>query len=1003
MSEAKEEPRYLGPCLISPLELGEVQPHLEEWTPPQDWRDEGWEPRITYRGLSTEQTETFTNAFQMFEEEVSEKEDKNLMLLSSLPLYFRTMKMTNSKRNAQFTIACQNKSVDNLSSGPSIHLDEFLKIVDEEQRKDAVDNARGYADRLTSELKMDEKQVADEQKEKQDADLREKNKRRAMNAILEKRRNHYLRQGGQAKVKALRGAVAKNEPMKLSQILDPNNPNAPATLIEPNDVNVDPVLSQSMAQSGDTEGLVTLHQLAVERHPRPRGRPPSDPMGDTASYLESFPLADQLPDREPPWQRLDPEPVTLAMVRDMRKEREDGFAPWLPPPVFWENRRWAIKEGNEASVQTKNETSDVPMWPVESSSEEQMNDAIRSARREGRRLLTTASAVIEEAPPEEEVKKPEPPVRLTLEERALARAAAAEERARVRADQQLAELRKGQDAKAWELMRRRSRLKTLQEATLRGKLEHKLKQLGLTMPKKTVDRKSFREVVVVAMDHDKLKSKDVVKRDPPKHHRPPSWQLKRSLKDLGPVSSLAIGPEIQNQDRFLAVGRSDEHISIWNTTSFQRVASYCQQHGPFRYPVPFVVWLPSVEQSESAQVHPSFISGSGDGRIRVFSSFKPKPNAKGGEPSAASGNCGGGWGVVQTVRGHRTAIRCAHTSFDNRWIVTGCAGGVTAGDRLSGTIPVVRVWALDSISVTLDDEPIRTPSLRVADDGGVDFSFGGTTEAKKEPVTHATSGLLDCSAAAEGQGHSISVTSVSWIPGVVTVQELSPQESGEVSEELLYHLVSGSRDGELRQWCCRLQRPNSDHHSQHLFGSSDPVPPSSMPLQVVRVFRTGEMQVSACSFLGFGTSSNSSGNECQIEWNMNSETIKNKDDKSIGQPINDEVQKNGSQSEARVIVGDATGKVNVWSLCLPCRTPLEEEELVREANMAPSPREGLKPAGRRIAPKPPAPTATLMGTFDHCTVRKCIPIDIPQEKESSSPSVLLALSNPFSSSGFHSR
>jgi hypothetical protein len=153
MTTTNPEPRYLGPCLVSTMTLGQIQPPLEQWVPPDNFRDKGWEPRITYRGLTPDQVESFTNAFQMFEEEGGEEEEKGFMLISSLPLFYRTMNMYDTKRNIGCTESCEAKSVEHPSGGNAIHLSKFLQVMDEELRKDAIQRAQGYADRFC--LKFD--------------------------------------------------------------------------------------------------------------------------------------------------------------------------------------------------------------------------------------------------------------------------------------------------------------------------------------------------------------------------------------------------------------------------------------------------------------------------------------------------------------------------------------------------------------------------------------------------------------------------------------------------------------------------------------------------------------------------------------------------------------------------------------------------------------------------------------------------------------------------------
>jgi hypothetical protein len=420
-------------------------------------------------------------------------------------------------------------------------------------------------------------------------------------------------------------------------------------------------------------------------------------------------------------------------------------------------------------------------------------------------------------------------------------------------------------------------------------------------------------------------------------------------------------------------------------------------------------------------------------------------------------------------------------SYDQQWVATGCAGGVTAGDRLSGTTPVIKIWAFDTIvksSLSSTTKP-NIPKFQVSMNGGgeVDFDMKQPPVQQEEFVVNECTGLLECSAAAEGKGHSTSITSLSWIPNIHHNNKFDDDD--ENGSRPLYHLISGSRDGEIRQWCCRLTRPELDveNHSQHVVGASDPVPPSSALLQLVRVFRSGDKQVSACAFLTFGAmppmqikktpivdstskqlnvknrksikseDANSKENSKKASDVSDSDSDFDSDDEkaddvgtskaaSVIDPVkvqtkaiqerskdvvdkfmetlveelidsvvkghvkSTEDTKEFASSMVQVIVGDAAGIVNIWSLHLPDRTPNEEEDLVREKNSAPSPRLGGKPAGRRLAPKPPAARCSRIAEFDHCTVRKCLPVNIGASSQNSN-SVLLALSNPFSSAGVY--
>lgn len=100
-------------------------------------------------------------------------------------------------------------------------------------------------------------------------------------------------------------------------------------------------------------------------------------------------------------------------------------------------------------------------------------------------------------------------------------------------------------------------------------LQHNMKRLGLSMPRKFEKLKSFREPPIV---RSPVKDKP---RLPPRtsHPRPPSWVVKRTFKELGAVSAVAVAPRYGGeQSRYLAVGRDDEHIAIWDLNNKQRIA-----------------------------------------------------------------------------------------------------------------------------------------------------------------------------------------------------------------------------------------------------------------------------------------------------------------------------------------------------------------------------------------------------------------------------------------------
>jgi hypothetical protein len=93
------------------------------------------------------------------------------------------------------------------------------------------------------------------------------------------------------------------------------------------------------------------------------------------------------------------------------------------------------------------------------------------------------------------------------------------------------------------------------------------------MPMKFEKHKSFKEAPTAIIQDEDGNFKP--KLTPPKHPRPPSWKVKRTFKELGAVSSLAVCPSGLAGDRrgrYLAVGRDDEHIAIWDLEKKQRIA-----------------------------------------------------------------------------------------------------------------------------------------------------------------------------------------------------------------------------------------------------------------------------------------------------------------------------------------------------------------------------------------------------------------------------------------------
>ena len=140
MADESSEPRYFGPCLVAPLVLRAQQPEPAAWVPPRDWNPKtaGWDPRITYQGLSDEAKESLTEEFLLFEIPGNEDDDpedplvqksKGHVLLAKLPTLFRSMGRTNKARNAMCIEQCRLKSVPHPASGATcLHVAEFLKV-----------------------------------------------------------------------------------------------------------------------------------------------------------------------------------------------------------------------------------------------------------------------------------------------------------------------------------------------------------------------------------------------------------------------------------------------------------------------------------------------------------------------------------------------------------------------------------------------------------------------------------------------------------------------------------------------------------------------------------------------------------------------------------------------------------------------------------------------------------------------------------------------------------
>jgi hypothetical protein len=138
-------PRYFGPCLVAPLVLHAQQPEPAAWVPPREWNPAtaGWDPRITYRGLSADAKASLTEEFLLFEvpghadddpEDPAVQQGKGHVLLASLPTLFRSMGRTDKRRNALCAAACEAKSVGHPASGAAcLHVATFLEVGGREQ------------------------------------------------------------------------------------------------------------------------------------------------------------------------------------------------------------------------------------------------------------------------------------------------------------------------------------------------------------------------------------------------------------------------------------------------------------------------------------------------------------------------------------------------------------------------------------------------------------------------------------------------------------------------------------------------------------------------------------------------------------------------------------------------------------------------------------------------------------------------------------------------------
>ena len=191
-----------------------------------------------------------------------------------------------------------------------------------------------------------------------------------------------------------------------------------------------------------------------------------------------------------------------------------------------------------------------------------------------------------------------------------------------------------------------------------------------------------------------------------------------------------------------------------------------------------------------------------------------------------------GWRCTQEFAASKTAITCGHLSFPMgrrrsddcfQFLATGSVGGRSAADELSGNVPLVRVWRVGKPKSVPKTGGVPMTVVVVAAGGhdqpcGVDFDVTGTGLNDNRTV-------LSEVPLAEANVHATSVTSVAWIPG-----------------QKLHHLLSGSRDGEIRQWCGDFISAAKAHSTD----SSS----STFPLQCVRIFQTkNPSQITSLAFL----------------------------------------------------------------------------------------------------------------------------------------------------------
>jgi len=400
-------------------------------------------------------------------------------------------------------------------------------------------------------------------------------------------------------------------------------------------------------------------------------------------------------------------------------------------------------------------------------------------------------------------------------------------------------------------------------------------------------------------------------------------------------------------------------------------------------------------------------------------------------PGAERLDDGLAWSAVQSVRAHRTGISCGAVSLDGRWLATGCAGMTTRAAVAAKETPIIRIWALapkvagrarrkysdpGDTAASGSAGPAAAPPVLVAttgavDDGLVDFcelGLGGTARAAaavepsddvtddgelpvepsrdgdslgddshsagdgvgyEDEVDVACGGLFGGHAVAEGHGHGLTITSILWLP--------QPDGGVGVGGGRVYHLVTGSRDGELRQWCVTL--PD---------GAPDALPPDdSAPVPVptsgveaseapVKVRRVREKVVPA--------------NERTALQCVRSLVAAPSQVSSLA--IFSPPAEDAEGWSVVVASSDVAGSAFTWRLPLPSLPPLQS------AGMRPPPAPGSTGLASDSGDlDPPA----VLAKHSHASVRHVVPLLTRHDAmiERWDPFVLLGLSSPFNSAG----